>query len=324
MSTGQVQAVAFRYQLSDWTMFVVRRRLQVHAFGIGDGSTALDQLPPLQPGSGGMMLRALPLADAQPMATGISRVRLGGQDLLRYVLLCVPRYYIDMAQTFDAYKAKFSGKSRSTINRKVKKFAELGGGHIRWERFSRADELGRFWQLARQVAARTYQERLLDAGLPDDPAYFDAAKRLADADNLRAFLLFDGDRPVSYLFCPVHDGIIQYAYLGYDPDYLRMSAGTVLQWLAMESLFAEQRFRYFDFTEGESEHKRLFSTGSVTCANIALLKPSLGNLMLARSHFYFGRFVESLGDWLDEHDLKTRVRRWMRFGGAGQTGHSGG
>ena len=46
----------------------------------------------------------------------------------------------------------------------------------------------------------------------------------------------------------VREGIVDYAYLGYDPDYLHLSVGTVLQWLALDSLFAERRFRFFDFT----------------------------------------------------------------------------
>jgi CelD/BcsL family acetyltransferase involved in cellulose biosynthesis len=103
-------------------------------------------------------------------------------------------------------------------------------------------------------------------------------------------------------------------YRGYDPDYLRLSVGTVLQWLAVESLFAEKRFRYFDFTEGESEHKRLFSTGHLDCANVALLRPTLANRMLAHSHLRFGRAVEALGKWLEAHDLKKRIRSWLRFG----------
>ena len=236
------------------------------------------------------------------------------QPLLRYVMQCFPRYYIDMTQGFDDYRKKFSSKTRATLTRKAKKFAELGSGHIRWERISRADDLDRFWTLARQVSVKTYQERLLDAGLPADPGFIAEAKRQADADCLRAFLLFDGDRPVSYLYCPVQDGIVVYAYLGYDPDYLRLSVGTVLQWLALESLFSEKRFRYFDFTEGESEHKRLFSTGHFDCANVALLRPTLANRLLVHSHLCFVRAIQALGAWLETHDLKRRIRAWLRFG----------
>jgi CelD/BcsL family acetyltransferase involved in cellulose biosynthesis len=225
-----------------------------------------------------------------------------------------PRYYIDMTnQDFQEYRAKFSAKTRSTLVRKIRKFSESNGGRLRWERFSAPEEVERFWHLAREVSAKTYQERLLEAGLPDDAGYRRQALQWAAQDRLRAFLLFHGEQPVSYLFCPIRDGIVEYAYLGYDPAFQHLSPGTVLQWLALESLFAERRFRFFDFTEGESPHKRLFSTGQVQCANVALLRPTLSHHLLVVSHVRFTQGVEAFGRWLERHDLKRRVRRWLRF-----------
>ncbi|QJQ07721.1 GNAT family N-acetyltransferase [Undibacterium piscinae] len=49
------------------------------------------------------------------------------------------------------------------------------------------------------------------------------------------------------MYCPIVDDALIYAYLGYDPDYLKLSVGTVLQWLALQDMFAETRFKIFDF-----------------------------------------------------------------------------
>jgi CelD/BcsL family acetyltransferase involved in cellulose biosynthesis len=306
-----IDSVKFRFQLSDWTLFTIQRKLEVRMFGIGDVTLSMESLPAISKYEQGLMLRSVPVLGAQ---AGIQQHDSGGQRTLRYVLQCFPRYYIDMAQTFDEYKSKFAGKTRATIQRKLKKFSAMCGGQIQWKSFSRPDDIENFWSLARQVSAKTYQERLLDAGLPDDLTYKREVLRLAEAGNVRAFLLFHDERPVSYLFCPVHDGIVQYAYLGYDLDYMRMSVGTVLQWLALECLFSERRFRFFDFTEGASEHKRLFATGHLECANIALLKPTLANLLLAHGHYGFVRVVEAFGAWLERRHMKSRIRRWLRFG----------
>jgi hypothetical protein len=86
--------------------------------------------------------------------------------------------------------------------------------------------------------------------------------------------------------------------------------------LALESLFEERRFLYFDFTEGENEHKRLFGTNHSTCANIAFMTPTLRNQALTLAHYYFGLAVARLGLWLDKHELRSRVRRWIRFSSA--------
>ena len=52
-------------------------------------------------------------------------------------------------------------------------------------------------------------------------------------------------------------------------------------------LFAEERFGYFDFTEGEGAHKALFGTHSVACCSFLLLRSTLGNraLLGARDGF---------------------------------------
>jgi CelD/BcsL family acetyltransferase involved in cellulose biosynthesis len=317
--TGDSFEIPFRFQVSDRTLFAVRRRMRVRAFGIDDAALAEHPLAvpvqELSPESDGLLLRSLPLRDARPGVHGVS-VQPGGLRLLCYVMQRFPRYYIDMKQSFEDYRRKFSSKTRSTLTRKIRKFAEHCGGRLHWQAYRRADELDVFMRLARRVSAQTYQERLLDAGLPADIGFETDARKLAADNQLRAYILFDGDRPVSYLYCPVSDGVIGYAYLGYDPEYSQLSVGTVLQWLALESLFNERRFRYFDFTEGESDHKRLFATGHLECANVAFLRPTLANRLLAHGHHAFGRTVEAVGRRLQEHDLKTRVKHWLRFGRA--------
>ncbi len=138
-------------------------------------------------------------------------------------------------------------------------------GALTSRRYRTSAELAEFFDFARRVSANSYQERLLDCGLPTGQDFVDDAIQAASHDDLRAFLLFAQGEPVSYLYCPVENGVLQYAYLGYLPEHSKLSPGTVLQWLAMESLFAEHRFTAFDFTEGDSEHKRFFSTHQVPC-----------------------------------------------------------
>jgi CelD/BcsL family acetyltransferase involved in cellulose biosynthesis len=196
----------------------------------------------------------------------------------------------------------------------VNKFAQHCGGALAWRSYRTPDELREFHALARQVSARTYQERLLDAGLPGDDDFVAALQDAARQDLVRAFILFHGERPVSYLHCPVEGSRLVYAYLGYDPEYLSHSVGTVLFWLALESLFAEGRFAWFDFTEGESDHKRLFATQGVASANVHFLRPTPRLRVLLALHRATGRFSGALGLWLDRHGIKARVKRWLRFG----------
>ena len=217
-------------------------------------------------------------------------------------------FYIDLTIGFDAYRRKFSSKTRSTLARKIKRYTEHCGGEIAWRIYAHPAEIETFFELARQVSVKTYQERLLDAGLPDTTEYLVLAKNLAADNKVRGFILFDGVNPVSYLYCPAQGDALIYAYLGYDPQYLRMSVGTVLQWFALEYLFAEGRFKYFDFTEGQSEHKRLFATHSVPSANVVFLRRNLVNRLVVLSHHGFGRFSTWLGNTVDRWGMKARIR----------------
>lgn len=310
MNRWQLRSVPFRFQLGDWTLFSVGLWLQVRPDSLSDQTPPLEApTPPTEApvvGSQGFLIRGLPISAAFPP---VSRVG----DYICYVPQQYQHCYIDLGLSFDNYQKKFSSKTRSTINRKIKKYAEHCGGSIPWKTYSQPGEMQEFFRLARSISKLTYQERLLDAGIPGSEDYIREAEMLAADQRIRAYILFDGERPVSYLYCPVQDGILNYAYLGYDPDYMQRSVGTVLQWLAVEQLFDEACFKYFDFTEGQSDHKRLFATHQRLCANIFMVRKSLRNTVIIYSHLLMNRFSMWLGQVLDRAGVKARIRRYLRF-----------
>lgn len=144
-------------------------------------------------------------------------------------------------------------------------------------RYRTPAEMAVFHPLARALSARTYQERLLGAGLPDDLA---ALQRLAAADAVRAWLLLLEGQAVAYLCCPAVGDTLLYAHVGHDPAVAALSPGAVLQLAALRDLFAEGRFAWFDFTEGEGQHKRQIASGGVACIDLMLLRPTLVNRTL--------------------------------------------
>lgn len=230
----------------------------------------LPVLPPLPAGADGYSVTSLPVdrAGALAWAAGgmIPRVRQ------RYT-----RYYADLSGGFDAWWGQLSANTRSQTKRKAKKLASASGGQLRVERYRSADELAAFHAIARGVSATTYQERLLDCGLPDDAAFLrDMAARGASG-TARGWLLYVGDRPAAYLYCPVDRGTVIYEYVGHDPVFADLSPGAVLHVEAMRDLFEEGGLKRFDFTEGEGQHKRALSTGGVAACDLLLLAPTWGN-----------------------------------------------
>lgn len=312
MSHWELRNIPIKFQLSDWVLFSTPLLLQCRSISIMEPALSLTELPlPYSELSGdcqGFMIRALPVVDQLP--------QIQQQDgYLYYVPSQYQHCYIDFAMTFDEYQKKFSSKTRSTINRKIKKFAEHCGGSLHWKSYQSVPEVRAFFHQARIVSVLTYQERLLDAGIPESEDFIQEAEALAAQDQLRAFILFDGDQPVSYLYCPVQNDVLIYAYLGYNPEYMKLSVGTVLQWLALEQLFNEAKFKAFDFTEGESDHKRLFATHQIRCANVFVIKNSVKNKLVIYGHRFIDLFSHWLGITLDKLGLKSKIKRLLRFAG---------
>jgi CelD/BcsL family acetyltransferase involved in cellulose biosynthesis len=149
-------------------------------------------------------------------------------------------------------------------------------------------------------------------GLPATDDFLQTAQTLASRDSVRAYLLFLDGNPVSYLYCPAENGVLLYQYLGYDPAYAALSPGTVLQLLALESLFAERRFAVFDFTEGEGQHKEMFSTANRLCADIYVINKRFAPATLTLAHSATDKLSAIAGKALERLNLKSKIRKLVR------------
>jgi CelD/BcsL family acetyltransferase involved in cellulose biosynthesis len=235
------------------------------------------ELPDIPAGSGlaGAVIRS------QPISAPPRRFRMQN-GLLVYCPSHYRRQWIALQGTFDEYMTKFSSKTRSTLTRKVRRFREAARVESILREFKHPDEMDEFFRLGREVSRKTYQERLLDAGLPAGDAFRAGLVDLARRGRVRGFILSVDERPVAYLYCPMYreSGILFYSHLGYDPEYEHLSPGTVLQYLALERLFAQDDVTLFDFLEGENPQKELFATGSTLCGDFFCFRPTLGNACL--------------------------------------------
>lgn len=224
---------------------------------------------------------------------------------LCYVPATYPHYSANLTGTFSDYLLKFSSKTRSSLQRKVRKLKEDG---FEFRVFRSSEELLCFHPLARQISSKTYQEKLLKTGLPDTPEFRAELRSRGEQDTARAFLLLKNGAPIAYLYSPAEHGVLIYQYLGYDLEFRQASPGTVLQYLALEFLFAEQKFAMFDFEEGEGQHKQMFSTDSLECADIFIFAPSWRAKTLIRMHRILNASVVSLLAIAGRTGVKRRLK----------------
>jgi CelD/BcsL family acetyltransferase involved in cellulose biosynthesis len=161
------------------------------------------------------------------------------------------------------------------------------------------------------LAEKTYQERLMAAGLPGDAAFFHRMQTLAAADAVRAWLLYIGEAPAAYLWSSADGDTLRYDYVGHDPAFAALSPGSVLMEAALADLFAD-RFLRFDFTEGEGQHKRSMASGGVACRDLLLLRPTIANrgaLALVGGFDGAMRLAKRAAATPAFRDLARRVRR---------------
>lgn len=286
-------------------LFSVRRSVATLAFSLQD--ILAKRVPPVPPLNSveGLRVLSAPTAAEQRLREVMPGFLIGARE-------GYARHYIDMSGSYDDYLSSFSGKTRSTLRRKRRKFETAAGGALDLRAYRTPDEIDTFAALAQPLSRKTYQARLLEAGLPEGDEAQAERRELAAADRLRAFLLFLDGAPVAYLYLPVVRDTLVYAYLGFDPDHASLSPGTVLQMAALESLFAEGRYRYFDFTEGEGAHKALFGTDSVDCASFLMLRPTWINRTLLASVSAFEGAIRSAKRLARRTGVESTIRRLLR------------
>jgi len=302
-------STALKFRIGELSVVSVPFRcLALRAHFTKLGTDPMQPRPPFERFASGIevaMMRSHPIGEPLPL---LSRL----PDAIRYVPAQYPRYYTDLQQPFDAYLKGFSAKSRSTLLRKVRKFAAASGGAIDWREFKDADEMPEFHRQAREVSRKTYQERLLDEGLPESAQFLQGACEAAASGKARGYILYLHGKPIAYIFCPIAEGTLFYEYVGYDPDAQHLSPGTVLQYVVLERLMSQGGCRMFDFTEGQSQHKQLFATHQVLCANIFYFRPTLRNRLLLRLHAFTDSLSGRAAAMLERLGLKARVKKLLR------------
>lgn len=257
-----------------------------------------------------------------PISSAPPTLQVEGERLV-YTPKTFPNYFVDLALDggFEQYLQGFSSKTRSTLKRKVRRFAEASpDGKLDWRVYRSPEEIDRFLGTAVALSERTYQARLLDCGLPTEPEFRQDALELARRGLAYGFMLYLGERPAAYVFSQRRGGVVSYDFVGHDPEFNALSPGTVLQYQLLEYLFADEASTVFDFTEGEGAHKALFATGHRLCAKSLVFPRAFRTEALVRCHLLLGKLNDLIDTLADRLALRQKIRRLIRRGTAAPTG----
>jgi Acetyltransferase (GNAT) domain len=227
----------------------------------------------------------------------ISRRFSFDRKVIRYAAYRGQRYFIDLSNgSFNTYLASFSAKTRSTLKRKLRRFTGHAGGAIDLRSYASPEEMIEFRRHAMAISLLTYQ-RQIGWAFPETEEFKNILIEEAEKDRVCGFLLMDDNKPIAYAFCKIEGDIITYALLGHDPAFGRFSPGTVLLVRILERLFAERRFRVFDFGGMAAEYKAFFATGSVDYVKVIWLPTTSKHVFLVTAHLLVQQAWEG-ASWL--------------------------
>ncbi len=305
-----VKSVRLKFVFGGFLLRTVRFKALVLNGNFGDLSTdpseprgAIDQQP-------AEVLATL--VSSHPVDHILPRLSFVG-DKIRYVPRQYKRFYLDLNGTFQDYIGQLSHNRRKQLRRSLRSFAAASGGHTQWREFRYPDEMTEYHRLAREVSAKTYQENLADAGLPDGAAFLDEIIEMAANDAIRGYILFLDGKPIAYHHCPTEGNVIVYERTGYDLDYRHLRPGLTLLFLAIEHLFITGTFSRFDFGRGEFAYKESFSAGSVLCADIYHFRRTPANYALVLAHTAVDGTWTAIASVLDRFHLKDRLKKMVRL-----------
>jgi CelD/BcsL family acetyltransferase involved in cellulose biosynthesis len=231
---------------------------------------------------------------------------------IRYVPVQGTRYFIDLNDTFEAYIAKFGAKTRETMRRKIRRFTQGSNSRVPWREFRSAEDMAEFNSLAGEVSAKTYQHRLLHAGLDPSPSFWQELVRDAAVNRVRGYVLFYQQMPIAYMFCRTRCSDLVVETMGFDPSFAAYSPGLVLFWFVLQRLLAGHEFRFLDLGEGAYPYKAHLATGSIEVAEIYCFPWNPKNVVLVVAHSAVSAAAALLKCTLEILGVGRRLKKFIR------------
>ena len=232
---------------------------------------------------------------------------------IHHIISVYRHFYVSTTTDFDDYLTRFKGKTLNSLKRKLKKIDKSNNETDSCVCFQLETDVEVFINVAKSISETSYQEKLLGRSLPTDDEFVIKLKELAINGNFRGYILYAEDTPIAYNLCPIYgNGIMLYDYTGYNPEFSRYSAGTVLQYNIIEQCFADPKIQAYDLCTGEGKHKEFFANGYKTCCDAYYFPTNVRFFFLVYSRLLIESSAKSLIAIMDKAGIKSRIKTFIR------------
>lgn len=233
----------------------------------------------------------------------------------KYYLLPSGRAYrrrlIALPEGFDQYTQGLSRNTRKDIRRTLRQLEQDPEMTVSYRVFTTPEEVPEFLSLAQSVSDKTYQRNLLGLGIYDNAGTRRNLTIAAENGWMRSYLLICNGEPVAFQHGYLHGGTYYAEETGYDPAWAEKSVGTVMQVYRIRDLI-DKGVSKLDFLYGDNEKKRSLSNTYREERNFHLIPRKFSLSLFAYSLRGFNTFSELVGDFMEKHGLKSKIRRILR------------
>ncbi len=188
-------------------------------------------------------------------------------------------------QDFDSYLSTRSSKIRKTTANRVRKFDR--DPENRFEIITSVDGLDAGMELFAVLYEMRWQK-------PEPYPEFlpGLAKLCAEQGWLRLGIARVGDRPVAAQFWIVKDGVAYIFKVAYDPEFTKMSAGTVALYKMFQHVLDNEKVNEIDFLTGDDGYKRDWMDDSRDMTGMMAFNTRSARGLIAASRHIGGRAIK--------------------------------
>lgn len=177
---------------------------------------------------------------------------------------------------------RMSSDRRIELRRRIRKLESHAAGKQRIVCYRFAREMDDLFRDIEHIAKKTYQ-RGLGAGFSDTDVVRQRLGLAARLGWLRANVLYLGDRPIAFWVGMLYGQTFVSEYMGYDPEFRRLSPGMVLIMRVIEGFCARangDNVRELDFGLGHAEYKAALCSKNWREGSVFIFSPSVTGVLL--------------------------------------------
>jgi CelD/BcsL family acetyltransferase involved in cellulose biosynthesis len=198
-------------------------------------------------------------------------------------------HVIPLPEAIDDYWTKFSAKRRYNLRRQARMLREHFGGRLALRRFDSPQQVGDLIDVIGRTAECHGLSQWNTQSFRLDRREVES---LADRGLLLIYVLMGAGRPCAALVGRKYQGVYYLEQIPRDRGLDRFSPGATAVQLAIEDLIRHTPIRKIDMGFGTPAYRHCSTNATELRASLFLLRRTLANRLLRRSHVTFNFLVD--------------------------------